>query len=163
MGCLAIITTDFTETYSPTICLTSIRFILAYTCQNDLELKQVDIKGAYLNGWPDDDVVYTCQPDGFIIKGKEDFVCKLNKSMYGLKQSGRVWHHTLRSKHQKISFTPGEANTTIFSQTANDGLLDISGWYMDDGLLAAHTSQAMENMIHDIRGSFEIQDLGEPS
>ena len=70
--------------------LTSIRFILAYTCQNDLELKQVDIKGAYLNGQLDDDNVYMRQPDGFIIEGKEDFVCKLNKSMYGLKQSGRV-------------------------------------------------------------------------
>ena len=41
---------NFTETYSPMIDLMSIRFILAYTCQNDLEFKQVDIKGAYLNG-----------------------------------------------------------------------------------------------------------------
>ena len=105
---------DFTETYSPTICLTSIRFILAYACQNDLELKQVDIKGAYLNGRLDDDDVYMRQPDGFIVEGKEDLICKLNKSMYGLKQSGRVWHHTLRSELQKISFTPGEADTTVF-------------------------------------------------
>ena len=82
---------NFTETYSPTIRLTSIRFILAYACQNDLELKQVDIKGAYLNGWLDDDDIYMHQPDGFIIEGKEDLICKLNKSMYGLKQSGRVW------------------------------------------------------------------------
>ena len=154
---------DFTETYSPTIRLTSIRFILAYACQNDLELKQVDIKGAYLNGQLDDDDVYMRQPDEFIIEGKEDLVCKLNKSMYGLKQSGRVWHHTLHSKLQKIGFTPGEADMTVFFRVDNNGLLDIAGWYVDDGLLAAHTAQAMEKMIHDIRGSFEIQDLGKPS
>ena len=50
---------NFTETYSPTIHLTSIRFILAYACQNNLELKQVDIKGAYLNGRLDDDDIYS--------------------------------------------------------------------------------------------------------
>ena len=145
------------------ICLTSIRFILAYACQNDLELKQVDIKGAYLNGWLDDDDVYMHQPDGFIVEGKEEFIYKLNKSMYGLKQSGRVLHHTLHSKLQNISFTSGEANMTVFFQIDNDGLLDIAGWYVDNGLLAAHTAQVMEKMVHDIRGSFEIQDLGEPS
>ena len=62
--------------------LTFIRFILAYACQNDLELKQVDIKRAYLNGRLDDDDVYMHQPDGFILEGKENLVCKLNKSMY---------------------------------------------------------------------------------
>ena len=103
------------------------------------------------------------QPDSFIIEGKEDLICKLNKSMYGLKQSGRVWHHTLHSELQKISFTPGEADTTVFFWTDSDGLLDTAGWYVDDGLLAAHTAQVMEKMVHDIRGSFEIQDLGEPS
>ena len=83
--------------------------------------------------------------------------------MYGLKQSGRVWHHTLCSELQKIGFIQGEADMTVFFCTANDGLLDITGWYVDDGLLAAHTAQAIEQMIHDIRGSFEIQDLGKPS
>ena len=72
-------------------------------------------------------------------------------------------YHSCFITTQKIGFTPGEADTTIFFQTANDGLLDIAGWYVDNGLLAAHTAQAMEKMIHDIRGSFEIQDLGEPS
>ena len=123
----------------------------------------MDIKGAYLNGRLDDDDVYMRQPNSFIVKGKEDLVCKLNKSMYGLKQSGRVWHHTLLSEPQKIGFTPGEADTTVFFRIDNDGLLDIAGWYVDDRLLAAHTTQAMEKMIHDIKGSFEIQDLGEPS
>ena len=47
--------------------------------------------------------------------------------MYGLKQSSRVWHHTLHSELQKIGFTPGKANMTVFFQTANDGSLDIAG------------------------------------
>ena len=123
----------------------------------------MDTKGAYLNGWLGDNDVYMHQPDGFIIKRKEVFFCKLNKSMYGLKQYGRVWHHTLCSKLQKVSFTPGEANTTILFQATTDGLLNIAGWYIDNGHLAAYTTQVMDKMVHDIRGSFKIQDLGEPS
>ena len=53
---------DFTETYSPTIRFTSIRFILALALQHDLELQQIDVKGAYLNRRLDE-TIYMCQPD----------------------------------------------------------------------------------------------------
>ena len=78
---------DFNETYSPTICFTSIRLILAMACRYNLGLCHVDVKGAYFNGKLEDDV-YMHQPDGFIEEGKEALVCKLNKGLYRLKQSG---------------------------------------------------------------------------
>lgn len=64
---------DFNETYSPTIRLTSIHFILTLACKLNLELRQIDIKGAYLNGIIDEDV-YMRQPEGFVIEGKENMV-----------------------------------------------------------------------------------------
>ena len=86
---------DFNETYSPTIRFTSIRLILALACRYNLELRHIDIKGAYLNSVLEEDV-YMKQPEGFVEPGKDHMVCKLKKGLYGLKQLGRVWHQTLK-------------------------------------------------------------------
>jgi hypothetical protein len=134
---------DFNETYSPMIRLTSIRFILAFACENNLELRQVDVKGAYLNGIIDENV-YMRQPEGFVVPGKEDMVCKLNKGVYGLKQSGRLWNKLLKSELEKIGFITGEANNTVFFRYGPDGSVEIAGWYVDDGLLAADSPQSMD-------------------
>jgi Reverse transcriptase (RNA-dependent DNA polymerase) len=104
---------DFIETYSPTIRFTSIQFILALVAHHDLVLCQIDIKGAYLNGELEEEV-YMHQPEGFIQRGNENLVCKLIKSIYRLKQSGRVWHQTLKSKLGEIGFAAGEADHTLF-------------------------------------------------
>jgi hypothetical protein len=101
------------------------------------------------------------QPEGFIIEGQEHLVCKLNKGTYGLKQSGRVWHQTLKNGIESIGFTAGNANTTVFSRFGKRSI-ELSGWYVDDGLLAEDSTRSMDQMIKDLRGSFDIQDLGEP-
>ena len=152
---------DFNETYSPTIRLTSIRLILALACRYDLELRQIDVKGAYLNGKLEEDV-YMKQPEGYIEEGKEDMVCKLNKGVYGLKQSGRVWHETLKREMEGIGFKAGEADSTIFFRSRKEGTIEMAGWYVDDGLLASNSKESMEHMVADIGGSFDIKDLGEP-
>jgi Reverse transcriptase (RNA-dependent DNA polymerase) len=153
---------DFTETYSPTIRFTSIRFILALASHYDLELRQINVKGVYLNGNLEE-LVYMHQPEGFAIEGKEDFVCKLNKGVYGLKQSGRVWYQTLRAELEKLGFKSGQADQTVYFQRHDNGDFKIAGWYVDDGLLAANSKQSMDRMVKDISNVFEIQDLGEPT
>ena len=152
---------DFNETYSPTIRFTSIRLILALACRHNLFLRHIDIKGAYLNGKLEEDV-YMRQPEGFIAEGTENLVCKLRKSIYGLKQSGRVWHNTLKQELLKQGFVPGDADPTIFYRFEDSGSFAIAGWYVDDGLLASNSKASMERMIADIGGSFDIQDLGNP-
>ena len=104
---------------------------------------------------------YMCQPEGFMIKGKEHLVCKLHKSMYGLKQLGRIWHHTLKQGLEKLCFTAGEANSTVFFRFQGNSI-KIAGWYVNDGLLATDSSIMMKKMVDDIGGSFDIQDLSEP-
>ena len=150
---------DYTETFSPTICFMAIRLILMIACRDNLELWHINIKGAYLNGRLEDDV-YMHQPKGFITKGQEHLVCKLNKGIYGLKQSRHVWHQTLKHGLEKLGFRAGEADTTIFFQSDGSST-EIAGWYVNDGLLAADSTKSMERMVRDIRGSFDIQDLGE--
>ena len=64
--------------------MTSIRLIFAIAYQKNFELCQIDPKGAYLNGTLEEDI-YMHQPKGFIKQGEEHFVCKLHRSLYGLK------------------------------------------------------------------------------
>ena len=105
--------------------------------------------------------MYMQQLERFIKNGKEHLVCKLNKGIYGLKQSSRVWYRTLRNKLEKTGFTPGSANSTIYFRFGDNSSIQLAGWYVADGLLAADSTESMDHMLKDIRGSFQIQDLGE--
>ncbi|KAD6119895.1 hypothetical protein E3N88_11166 [Mikania micrantha] len=75
---------DFDEIFSPVLKMSSIRVILGLAASLDLEVEQMDVKTAFLHGDLDKEI-YMEQPEGFQVKGKEDYVCKLQKSLYGLK------------------------------------------------------------------------------
>ena len=87
---------DYSETFSPTARMTSIRLLMQLAVQNDMFIHQMDVKSAYLNA-PIEREIYVEQPSGFEIKGDKEgkLVFKLKKSLYGLKQSGRNWNQTL--------------------------------------------------------------------
>ncbi|VFQ88509.1 unnamed protein product [Cuscuta campestris] len=82
---------DYNEIFSPVVRHTSIRVLLAMVAHQDLELEQLDVKTAFLHGLLEDDI-YMTQPEGFVVPDKENYVCKLKKSLYGLKQSPRQWY-----------------------------------------------------------------------
>ena len=69
----------------------SIQLILAIVAHIDLELYQLDVKIAFLNGELDEEI-YMNQPLGFKPKGQERNACKLKKSIYGLKKASRQWN-----------------------------------------------------------------------
>ena len=92
---------DYEETFSPVAKFTSIRLILEIVANLDLELHQMDVKTAFLNGELDEEI-YMEQPAGFVPDGQEDKVCRLLKSIYGLKQPSRQWY--LRFHHEVISY-----------------------------------------------------------
>ena len=148
---------NFNEKFPPTIRFTSICFILAIACHYNLELWHIDVKGAYLNGILENDV-YMDQPEGFIKPGEEHLVCKLNKGIYGLWQSGQVWHQTLRGELGKIGLKPSNADPTVYFHFGNNSSIQIAGWYVNDGLLALNTTTYIDEMINNIRGNFDIQD-----
>ena len=80
--------TDYDETFSPVVRLESVRTLIAMSVQHGLQLHQVDVDTAFLNGELEEEV-YMRQPEGFVTPGKEHLVCRLKKSIYGLKQSSR--------------------------------------------------------------------------
>jgi hypothetical protein len=64
-----------------------VSYIISIAAMHDLELEQLDVKTAFLHD--DLEEIYMDQPEGFIVPSKENCVCKLKKSLYGLKQSPR--------------------------------------------------------------------------
>jgi hypothetical protein len=79
---------DFDEIFSHVVKMSSIRVVLGLAASLDLEIEQMDVKTAFLHGDLEEEI-YMEQPEGFTVKGKEDYVCRLKKSLYSLKQAPR--------------------------------------------------------------------------
>ena len=81
---------DYEETFAPVVKYTSIRTLIALAAGGNFEIHQMDVITAFLNSNLKE-TVYVRQPAGYEVPGKEHWVCKLNRALYGLKQSGRAW------------------------------------------------------------------------
>ena len=82
---------DYNEIFSPVVKHISIRILLALVAEYNLELAQLDVKTTFLPGDLEEEI-YMTQPCGFKVTGKENHVCRLIKSLYGLKQLPRQWY-----------------------------------------------------------------------
>nr|KAJ0201031.1 hypothetical protein LSAT_V11C600318230 [Lactuca sativa] len=82
---------DFFDTYAPVARISTIRLLLALAATHNLMIHQIDVKTSFLNGDLDEEI-YMKQPEGFVMPGNEHKVCKLKKSVYGLKQAPKQWH-----------------------------------------------------------------------
>ncbi len=91
LGCRQMHGVDYNETFAPVVTMTTIRTVLAITAHLDLELKQMDVVTAFLNGDLDEEI-YMAVPEGLKTNATWNKVCKLLKSLYGLKQSPRQWY-----------------------------------------------------------------------
>ena len=79
---------DYNDVFSPVVKHSSICTFFSIVASHDLQLEQLDVKTVFLHGELEEDI-YMDQPEGFIVPSKEKFVCKLKRSLYGLKQSPR--------------------------------------------------------------------------
>ena len=86
---------------------------MALVAHFDLELHQMDVKTIFLNGSLEEKV-YMDQPEGFSIKGKEHMVCKLNKSIYGLKQASRQWYLKFNDSITSLGFKENTIDRCIY-------------------------------------------------
>ena len=82
---------DFQQTYSPVVNAASLRLLLAISANKGYAVDSLDISTAFLNGTMDEDV-YVRQPPGFVDPEHPNKVWKLNKALYGLRQSPRIWY-----------------------------------------------------------------------
>jgi hypothetical protein len=113
---------DYNETFAPVTKFTSIRCILALAALEDMEIHQMDVKTTFFNGKLEEEI-YMEQLQGFVHQGGEHLVCKLHKSLYGLKQSPRAWNQKLDAFIKSIEFMKSEADPSVY--VAQVGTIDF--------------------------------------
>ena len=91
---------DYGETFSPVVKPTTVRIVLSLAAHFQWDLRQLDIKNAFLHGILQEEV-FMAQPPGFADIDHPELVCRLHKSLYGLKQAPRAWN--ARSLHWDFS------------------------------------------------------------
>ena len=151
---------DYDETFSPVVRFESLRTVIAFAAQHGLKLHQMDVTTAFLNGELKEEV-YMRQPEGFTAEGKENLVCKLNKSIYGLKQSPRCWNSALDSYLKKMGFLQVPGDPCLY--VSSEGEMFIIAVYVDDILLAGESSKRMNAVKQALSNKFKMKDMGELS
>ena len=125
---------DFDEIFSPVVKMCSIQVILGLASSMNLELEQLDVKTAFMHGDLDEEI-FMEQPEGFKVKGKENLVCKLKKSLYGLKQVPRQWYKKFDSFMMSQEYKRTFADPCVYVRRFHDDKFIILLFYVDDMLI----------------------------
>ena len=151
---------DYTETFAPVIKFTAIRLLLALVAHFDLELHQMDVVTAFLNGDLEEDI-YMEQPEGCIDKAQPDSVCKLLRAIYGLKQAHRQWHSRIDEfLIGELGFKTTHSDPCLYIRRQGNVTMIIA-LYVDDLLLAGSDVEVILWMKNELNTRFEMKDLGE--
>jgi hypothetical protein len=149
---------DYSETFAPVAKLNTVRILLSLAANLDWPLHQLDVKNAFLNGDLEEEV-YMDIPPGFEDRFGSN-VCKLNKSLYGLKQSPRAWFEKFTQSMKKQGYIQGQADHTLFTKFSQDGKIAVLIVYVDDIVLTGNDTDEMGRVKEKLAIDFEIKDLG---
>ena len=150
---------DYNETFAPVAKYKSIRIVLALAAQLDLDLHQMDVKTAFLNGTITEEI-YMQQPEGFVTAAYQDKVCKINRGLYGLKQSPRQWNQDLNKTLLEMGFTRCKADPCLYIRI-KDQKTTIIAVYVDDIIIASDDPEDRKKIQACLEDNYEITDLGE--
>jgi hypothetical protein len=148
---------DYDETLAPVAKLASLRMILALAAELDLEVHQMDVKSAYLNGELKEEI-YMKPPLGFDIP--DGMVLKLVKALYGTKQGGRVWYENIRDTLRTMGYERTNADHAVFTRT-HSGTLSILAIYVNDITMACKSLEVINQDKEKLKQYYEMTDLGE--
>ncbi len=149
---------DYNETFALVAKFVSIHCILALAAIEDMEIHQMDVKITFLNGDLEKEI-YMEQPEGFTQKG-EHLVCKLHKSLHGLKQSPRAWNQKLDVFLESIEFVRSDANFSVYVTQVGDVKFFIV-MYVDDLILVCNNKDKILQVKEELSRKFKMKDLGD--
>jgi reverse transcriptase-like protein len=147
---------DYDEMFAPIAKLTSLRTILALSNEHDLEVHQMDVKSAYLNGALKEEI-YMEPPPGFNLP--DGMVLKLVKAVYGTKQGGRVWYEDIRETLRQMGYKHTEADHAVFTHA--DSSMSTIALYVDDITMVFKDLQKINKDKEVLKRKYEMTDLGE--
>ena len=149
---------DYNETFAPTLKMVPLRLLLSITAGLNLELHHLDVETAFLHGDLNEEI-YMKQPPFFEDSKYPKYVCKLRKSLYGLKQSPRMWHIKLHTYLETIGFKRLQAEPNLYIRKEGKFFV-ILGVYVDDLPIASNCGNALKKVIDELKDKFPIKDLG---
>lgn len=133
---------DYSETYSPVAKLDTLRAVLAVANHEKMVVHQMDVKTAFLNGTVSEEI-FMAQPEGFE-KGK-GLVCRLNRSLYGLKQASRAWNERFHVFAEKLGFERGASDQCLYvKRNGNSSVFLVL--YVDDMLIIGPHLKQIESV-----------------
>ena len=119
----------------------------------------MDVKTAFLNGYLEENI-YMMQPDSFITESQEHMVCKLHKSIYGLKEASRSWNKRFDQVIKSFGFDRNEEEPCVYRKMQNDIVVFLI-LYVDDILLIGNDFEMLSKVKIQLATQFQIKDLGE--
>lgn len=152
---------DYQETFSPTARITSVRMLMQLAVQKNFVVHQMDVKTAYLNANIDCEL-FVEQPEGFVKTNKsgDQLVCRLNKSLYGLKQSGRNWNNVLHDFLVSLGFVQSFCDHCVYTRHRSDSCAIIIVW-VDDLIISASDMNTVNDVKCSLSQKFKMKDLGQ--
>ena len=152
---------DYEETFSPIAMLKSIRILLSFAAHFNYEIWQMDVKTTFLNGHLEE-CIYMIQPDGFIEKGQEHVLCKLKRSIYGLKQASRSWKTRFDQAIKSYGFDQCPDESCVYKK-CDGSVVVFLVLYVADILLIGNDVGVLSSVKVWLSTRFDMKDLGEAS
>ncbi|KZV22697.1 Cysteine-rich RLK (receptor-like protein kinase) 8 [Dorcoceras hygrometricum] len=149
---------DYQETFAPVAKLNTIRILLSIAANLEWPLHQLDVKNAFLNGELEEEV-FMDAPPGF----ENHFggnVCRLHKSLYGLKQSPRAWFEKFSKSVKNQGYTQGQSDHTMFIKSSGTGKVAVLIVYVDDIIISGNDEEEIHRLKKCLSSEFEVKDLG---
>ena len=149
---------DFNQTFAPVEKLATVRILIAVATANHWPMCQLDVNNAFLHGFLEEEV-YMVPPAGYT-KAKEGEVCKLQKSIYGLKQASRQWNKELTKFLKSLGFVQSKQDYSLFTRSLDGHFVAILV-YVDDMLVTGTSMSQINDVKHSLDQAFTIKDLGD--
>ncbi|RVW46337.1 Retrovirus-related Pol polyprotein from transposon TNT 1-94 [Vitis vinifera] len=156
VGCKWIFTVKYKADVAK---LNTVRVLLSLAANLDWSLHQLDVKNAFLNGDLEEEV-YMDIPAGLETTSNFNKVCRLRKSLYGLKQSPRAWFERFTKVVKGYGFVQCQSDHTLFVKHFPEGKLAIIIVYVDDIILTGDHEEKIDLLKKLLTKEFEIKDLG---
>ena len=152
---------DYDKTTAPTARLESFRTLLHIGASLGWDIQQYDIKTAFLHGvLPESETMFMEQPPGFEAPGKETWVMKLLKSIYGMKQASRVWNQTFDHAIRQWGFERVPCEWCVYRRSSPQGTI-MFAVHVDDIISIASSTDENNRFKSQLNAKWKISDLGE--
>ncbi|BBH05359.1 transposable element gene [Prunus dulcis] len=150
---------DYLETFAPVAKLNTVRVLLSLAANHDWPLLQFDVKNVFLYGDLQEEI-YMDLPPGIHVTSKKGVVCRLRKSLYGLKQSPRVWFGRFATSVKKFGYVQSNSDHTLFLKRRKDKLIALI-IYVDDMIVTGDDQTEIQSLHKYMASEFEMKSLGD--